>query len=240
MMNETASVGAEEYETFAARGDENQELALLSDRAGAAPSEESEGGRRRRRRRRRRGERPLGDNLSLEAPQPTDDGLAVVAEIGGNLVASSADADAFDRRGLRSGEERHRRSRGLRVGRSRFRRVEETAVETSSPESNSHTPIVLEQEFARSEADYSATPTVEEFRSSQETRTKISPVAEAEENEIEGQMTRATSSEPAVASFSTAPATTAAEALAAPLAPEPPRPRRSGWWQRARASVIGK
>src|SRR5271155_3988566 len=109
IIEETVLVGADEDETFEARGDENEEVALRSDHGGGALLEESEVGRRRRRRRRRRGERPFGDNPSREAPQPTDDGLAVVAEIGGDLVASSGDADAFDRRGLGSGGERHRR-----------------------------------------------------------------------------------------------------------------------------------
>ena len=134
IIEETVSVGAGEDETFEARGDENEELALLSDHGDGAPLEESEVGRRRRRRRRRRGERPFGDNPSREAPQPTDEGLAVVAEIGGDLVASSGDADASDRRGLGSGGERHRRSRGSRGGRNRFRRPDgEAAVETSAP-----------------------------------------------------------------------------------------------------------
>ena len=134
LIEETVSVGAEEDETFEARGDENEKVALLSDHGGGALLEESEGGRRRRRRRRRRGERPSGDNPSQEGPQPTDDGLAVVAEIGGDLVASNGDADAFDRRGLQNGGERHRRSRGSRGGRNRSRRADEEAtVETSAP-----------------------------------------------------------------------------------------------------------
>jgi ribonuclease E len=240
IIEETVSVGAEEDETFEARGDENEEV-LLSDHGGGALLEESEVGRRRRRRRRRRGERPFGDNPSREAPQPTDDGLAVVAEIGGDLVASSGDADAFDRRGLRSGGERHRRSRGSRGGRNRFRRADEEAtVETSAPGFDLPPPIVLEQEFAGSEADYSATPTSDRPISHEETTTVLSLIVEAEDHEIEEQVTGAASAEPAVAPFATAPADTAGEALAVPSAPEPPRPRRSGWWQRARASVIGK
>jgi ribonuclease E len=99
---------------------------------------------------------------------------------------------------------------------------------------------VLEQEFARSEADYSAIPTSGRLISHEETTTMLSPVAEAEDHEIDEQVTRAAGAEPAVAPFSAAPADAAAEALAAPSATEPPRPRRSGWWQRARASVIGK
>jgi hypothetical protein len=101
--------------------------------------------------------------------------------------------------------------------------------------------MVLEQEFAGSEADYSTTPMLEGSISHEETTTVPTPVAEAEERQVEEQVNRAESAEPAITSFATAPADTAAEALsAAPSATEPPRPRRSGWWQRARASVIGK
>lgn len=240
IIEETVSVGVEEDETFEARGDENEEVALLSDHGGGALLEESEIGRRRRRRR-RRGERPFGDNPLQEAPQPTDEGLAVVAEIGGDLVASSGDADSFDRRGLGSGAERHRRSRGSRGGRNRFRRADgEAAVETSAPGFDSPPPMVIEQEFAASEADYSATPTSGDPVSHEETTIVLSPVAEAEEHETEEQVTRAAGAEPADGPFVTPPADTAAEALAAPSAAEPSRPRRSGWWQRARASVIGK
>jgi ribonuclease E len=241
IIEEPVSVGAGEDETFEARGDENEEVVLLSDHGDGAPLEESEVGRRRRRRRRRRGERPFGDNPSREAPQPTDEGLAVVAEIGGDLVASSGDADASDRRGLGSGGERHRRSRGSRGGRNRFRRPDgEAAVETSAPGFDSPPPMVLEQEFAGSEADYSATPTSGGPISHKETTTVLSPVSEAEEHEIEEQVTRAASAEPAAAPFATALADSAYEALPAPSVTEPSRPRRSGWWQRARASVIGK
>ena len=236
VIEEIGSVGAEEDEGLEARVEENEEVALLGDHEGGALLEESEVGRRRRRRRRRRGERPFGDNPSREAPQPTDEGLAVVAEIGGDLVGSSGDADAFDRRGVGSGGERHRRSRGSRGGRSQFRRAdEEAAVETSAPGFNSPPPMVLEQEFAGSEADYSAPPTSGGPTSHEETPTVLSPVAEADEP-----VTRAANAEPAVAPFATAPAETSAEAQAAPSSTEPPRPRRSGWWQRARASVIGK
>jgi ribonuclease E len=236
IIEETASVGAEEDETFKARGDENEEVALLSDHGGGALLEESEVGRRRRRRRRRRGERPFGDNPSQEAPQPTDEGLAVVAEIGGDLVASSGDADSFDRRGLGSGAERHRRSRGSRGGRNRFRRADgEAAVETSAPGFDSPPPMVIEQEFAASEADYSAILRSGDPVSHEETTILLSPVAEAEEHEAGEQVSRAAGAEPADAPFATASADTAASSAA-----EPSRPRRSGWWQRARASVIGK
>jgi ribonuclease E len=168
--------------------------------------------------------------------------LAIVAEIGGDLVASSGDADAFDRRGPRSGEERHRRSRGLRGGRNRFRRADGEAMpETSAPGFDSPPSLALEEEFASSEADYSAPPSPGGALFHEETTTEASPVAKAEKHEVHAQETSAATAEPTVASIATAEADAAAEAPAsAPSAPEPPRPRRSGWWQRARASVIGK
>jgi ribonuclease E len=239
-IEETESAGPEAAEAFEARGEENEEAARRSDRGDGASLEESEGGHRRRRRRRRRVERPFGDNPAREAPQPTDDGLAVVAEIGGDLVASSGDADAFDRKGLRSGEERQRRSRGSRGGRNRFRRAdEEPTVETPALGFESPPSMELEQEFARSEADYSTTPMLEGSIPHEQTTIVSTPLAEAGEREVREQVTSAESAESAIASFDAAPADTAAEALAA--APSAiVRPRRSGWWQRARASVIGK
>ena len=238
-----ASVEAQEDETFEARGEENAEAARLGDRVGSALLEESEVGRRRRRRRRRRGERPIGDNLPQDTPQPTDDGLAIVAEIGGDLVASSGDADAFDRRGLGSGEERHhRRLRGSRGGRNRFRRADgEPMPETSASGFDSPPSLALEEEFASSEGDYSAASSPGGAVSHEETTTEASPVAKAGKHEVEEQATSAASAVPTDASIATAEADAAAEAPAsAPSAADPPRPRRSGWWQRARASVIGK
>ena len=179
-------------------------------------------GRRRRRRRRRR-DRPFGDDLLRDAPQPADDGLAVVAEIGGDLVASTGDAGALDRRGPRSAEERHRRSRGSRGGRNRFRQADgEATPETLAAGFDSPPSVALEEEFAGSEADYSVAPSSIEAVPPEGTAGKSSPVATAEGHGIEPQ--EAAAQAPTSASSAT----------------EPPRPRRSGWWQRARATVIGK
>jgi ribonuclease E len=234
IIERTASVEAEDDEIFETRGEKSGEVADPSDHGDGASLEESEVGRRRRRRRRRRGERPFGDNPSRDTPQPTDDGLAVVAEIGGDLVASSVEADVFGRRDLRSGEERHRRSRGSRGGRNRFRRADgETALETSAPGFDSPPTLALEQEFSRSEADFAAASPSDE-----ETIAEPAAVAEAEEHEIGAPLT---SAEPTVAPVARVQADAAAETSGpGPSVTEPPRPRRSGWWQRARASVIGK
>lgn len=113
--------------------------------------------------------------------------------------------------------------------------------ETSAPGFDSPPSLALEEEFASSEADYSAPPSPGGALFHEETTTEASPVAKAEKHEVQAQETSAASAEPTVASIATAEADAAAEAPAsAPSAPEPPRPRRSGWWQRARASVIGK
>jgi ribonuclease E len=241
IIAETPSVQAEEDETFEVRSEENVQGGSPSDRRSAL-QEESEIGRRRRRRRRRRVERPFGDSLSGDVPQPTDDGLAVVAQFGGDLVVSAGDDDAFNQRGLRSGEERHRRSRGSRSGRNRFRQADgEATPEMSAPGFDSAPSLVLEEEFAGSEADYSTPPSSGRAVSHEEATTVPSPVAEAKEHEIEGQMIRGAAVEGTAASFATAEADSAPDAAAgAPSATEQPRPRRSGWWQRARASVIGK
>ena len=126
IIEEAVPLEAEEEDTAEAAGEDNDEqFARGRERDDGPSQEEGEGGRRRRRRRRRRsGERSFGDNPPQDAPQPADDGLAVVAEIGGDLVQPTSEADAFRRRGPRGEDERRRRPRGPRGERNRFRRHE--------------------------------------------------------------------------------------------------------------------
>ena len=242
IIEEEPPVEAEE--TLEAFGDENEEVGRLSERGGSpSVAEDGEIGRRRRRRRRRRGERPFGDNLPQDAPQPTDDGLAVVAEIGGDLVAPSGEVDAFARRGSRSGEERHRRSRGSRDERNRRRRANgEGMPEAGAPGFDSPPSLALEEEFTASEADYSPATRLSDTVSREETMAEPARVAAAHEVDVEARAPSATGAEPTVESSAPAQADAADEEAgsSAPAAPELARPRRSGWWQRARATVIGK
>ena len=241
IIEEPALVEAEE--TLEAFGDENEEVGRLSERGSGPPLEDGEIGRRRRRRRRRRGERSFGDNLPQDAPQPTDDGLAVVAEIGGDLVAPSGEVDAFARRGPRSGEERHRRSRGSRGERNRLRRTDGDGMpETGAPGFDSPPSLALEEEFTASEADYPRATPLSDTVSREETMAEPARVAATQEVDVEAQAPSATRGEPTVESSAPAQADAGPEAAAAsaPAAAELPRPRRSGWWQRARATVIGK
>jgi ribonuclease E len=238
IIEELAPVETEDEEALEAPGEEIEEAA----RASGPALEEGEVGRRRRRRRRRRGERSSGDNLSQDAPQPTDDGLAVVAEIGGDLVAPSGEVDAVDRRGQRSEEQRHRRSRGSRGERNRFRRNDREGVpETGAPSFDSPPSLVLEEEFAASEADYSPSTQPGHAVSAEDTMAGSAPLAEAREPELEAQTPIAAGAEPTVEPSGPAEAdVTEAAPEAPPAAAGPPRPRRTGWWQRARASVIGE
>jgi ribonuclease E len=223
--------------------EENEELGLPTEHASNPAVEESEIGRRRRRRRRRRGERSFGDNLPQDAAQPNDDGLAVVAEIGGDIVAQSGEGDAFARRGPRSGEERHRRSRGSRGERNRPRQTDGEAMpETLVPGFDSPPSLTLEREFAASEGDYSLSPPPRDVISEEESMAEPAQVAPVREVDVEARTLSAASAEPITESSAPAQADVAAEAAPASAlaAAEPPRPRRSGWWQRARATVIGK
>ena len=72
-------------------------------REAVGPTEEGEVARRRRRRRRRRGgERPFGESIAPDAPQPTDDGLAAVAELGGDLQPAIGAVESLNGRETRS------------------------------------------------------------------------------------------------------------------------------------------
>jgi ribonuclease E len=61
--------------------------------------------------------------------------------------------------------------------------------------------------------------------------------AQAPESEASAPVTLAT---PSMGSSAPAEADAAAEPAPNPAKEEPQRPRRNGWWQRARASVIGE
>ncbi len=120
MVEEPAPIEEDVADPSEGRGEDEDLQDGQGDREGAGSSEENDVRRRRRRRRRRGGERAFSEGISPDAPQPTDDGLAVVAEIVGDLAAPNGNADAFDRKGPGKEGERNRRSRRSRGGRNRF------------------------------------------------------------------------------------------------------------------------
>ncbi len=242
IVEEPAPLEEDEEEMLDAPSQEGEE-ASGSERGDALPAEDGEVGRRRRRRRRRRGsERPFGDNPPQDAPQPTDDGLAVVAEIGGDLQAPSGDADAFDRRGPRGDEERHRRSRRSRGGRNRFsprpddgmgEAHEASETETSGTSAPAEPPV----EFEPHTGQMSLLP-VEPVSALE---TTPAPSVDVPQSNPEASIAAANAapSPGAKPEPEEAPPSPQPPEEAAPAVEEPPRPRRRGWWQRARASVIG-
>ena len=113
--------------------------------------------------------------------------------------------------------------------------------EAPAPGFDSPPSLALEREFAASEGDYSLSPPPEDRVFDKETTAEPARVAAARDVDVEAPAPDVTSAEPIAASSASGQADAAAEAPAsAPEANEPPRPRRSGWWQRARATVIGK
>jgi ribonuclease E len=248
---------AEEFAAEAGRGE-----------GGPAATGEGEPSRPRRRRRRRRGgernergERPTGDGFGAEAPQPTDDGLAAMAEIGGDFaVPARGEDDAAEDEGRAPSARRRRGRRGRRGGGDRERfgapapTGEATAVEGEAEpnlfDNPPRAPSAAEPEAAAPAAEAEAAPpaaATETAAPATAVSLTDSPPDHAEAPAVipQAPAPAAPPSEPAPVSQSE-PAAKADEPAAgatpeaAPAAEDPSRPRRSGWWQRARATLSGE
>ncbi|MGA2044814.1 MAG: Rne/Rng family ribonuclease [Roseiarcus sp.] len=194
--------------------------------------EEGEAGRRRRRRRRRRGERGPSEGFNPDAPQPTDSGLAVIAEIGGDLaIPASAlgepreEGDAGDEGRTRGVPGRARRARGPRRG-DRGRGSRAPGFEAGEQPAGE----AVEISEASSAADEGAEAGEHAWSQVREASVDGAEVEEA----------------PPAAGDAEDGAEVAAS-LASASAPsrqaeveDPSRPKRSGWWRRARATFAGE
>ena len=245
-------------------------------RAATATATDDDGGRRRRRRGRRGGERGFGESIAPDAPQPTDDGLAVVAEIGGDLAAPVVEKDPTKAAAPRRRRTRGRRSRRSRGGRNRFppRVAEDSflgsigaepgqldAVEPDQADGAAHAGE-QEGEFAapspaepvelaspRQSVDGGdeapAPPTeasVEETVSGEavpDEGAPVEPTPIGNAPDAERVETAEALHAPQAAEEEPAPVAAAAEGESAEPLDDTPRPRRTGWWQRARMSVAG-
>jgi ribonuclease E len=207
--------------------------------------------------------------VAADAPQPTDDGLAVVAEIGGDLSAPVLETEPFEGRGSPAeGERGGRRSRRSRGGRNRFPpRVADhdfgadaalepapsdalapSAADDAAPAVNAEADVLVADaesgwtpELANAREEPAAPPTQpsgEESAIAAAAPEETAPVGAAVAERAEAAFTP-----PAVEPAPHTSASAEAEAQAAPTpaehADETPRPRRTGWWQRARASIVG-
>jgi ribonuclease E len=231
IVEEPAPPEEDEEDILEAQSQEGEDVTQESERGDAQPAEEGEVGRRRRRRRRRRGgERSFGESPSQDAPQPTDDGLAAVAEIGGDLEAPST----------RGEEERNRRSRRSRGGRNRFSpRPDDDGMSEPHETIEAEAPAASAPGEPLAEFEPPAQVSVPSVEPDSALETAASVGApqsnpEASAPPADAAPTPGATSEPADAAPPPEP-----PEEAAPAVDEPPRPRRRGWWQRARASVIG-
>ena len=224
-----------------------------------------EAGRRKRRRRRRRGERGPGEAIAAEAPQPADDGLERVAEIGGDFSAAVPPAGEEGERG--NGARRSRRSR--RGRRDRFGPRFGEAGEANAPETAEFEPETEGEGYVaplhgdpvlggvESAAGMDEPP--HSIAEALETPSPVdyAPVHAAPEPQPEPEqpapapilrpaapVEEAAAEAPAPVGEAPAPAAEAEPAAPAPepepAVEEPPRPRRSGWWQRAKSTIAGE
>ncbi len=196
----------------------------------SAAGGEDEAGRRKRRRRRRRGRG--GDReasgIPANAPQPSDDGLAYVAGIDAAPQPGAEPAEAEEAEGDEDEREllpprnndRPRRRRPRRRGRGGERNEaplaqsedgEPAAADFAAPEPDD----LFAHELASDEAELHETP----------------PAAEAKAPEA--------SLPPAVEPQPEAPAAEPEREPEPEPEPDPNRPKRTGWWQRAKASLGG-
>jgi ribonuclease E len=224
----------EEAEEVAEAGEEDEERA-----EGAESAEDAS--RRRRRRRRRRGERGPGEAIAADAPQPADDGLHFVAEIGGDFTPP-ADGPPEEARSNGSRRRRSRRGRRDRFG----PRVGETGA---GAEGTGEFEIEAETSLDAGEGEFApaSQPSEGEYAAVSETSDGLTTFGEAPASIAEAL-------EPP-APAETAPHAEAAPEAEPPQAAEPPkpvlvepeievddtpRPRRSGWWQRAKSTLVGE
>ncbi|WP_159729676.1 ribonuclease E/G [Methylosinus sp. Ce-a6] len=250
-----ADLEEEEPEEAEAAGDEGEIIerrgeARREDRGARAPVSEEEGdgqprSRRRRRRRGRGGGLAGGEAPAPGAEQPSDEGLAMMAEIDGVPTAPANEIPRPAERGSRGG-------RGRRAGRwtrssplpPEFREqgsfpldegVEETAVSAAEAHVPPFEPGEALLPVVGEQAAPAAPPPVEAAAPS-----VSEPEPQAPQPEAFAPAAAARAPEPT-------PAPIAHEAAAPPPPREPTetiiteadpnRPKKGGWWQRAKASI---
>jgi ribonuclease E len=248
------------------------DAARREERAARPPFVEEEGddqprARRRRRRRGRGGGLSGGEAPAPGAEQPSDEGLAIVAEIDGVPTAPSNEVPRPAERGSRGG-------RGRRAGRwtrssplpPEFREqgafpLDEGAADTAVSPAEAHippyeaieappAPVVTESatiiEASVPEAPASEAPASEAPADSAPPVAAAAPSAPAPEAPVEASAPAAPVPEPVVP-----PSPIVHEAATPPAPPrkptetiiteaDPNRPKKGGWWQRAKASLGGE
>jgi ribonuclease E len=218
--------------------------------------EEGEVSRRRRRRRRRRGERPPVEGFNPDAPQPVDSGLAVMAEISGDLLPPSQ-APHEGPEGAELGEDapprdvsapgRQRRARGSRRGEHGRRPRPASGSEGEDHlQSAPGEPPALDGPGSRPEDNDAPAFSEDGTRGSIDAEPSRHPSSAIHESVADGPMFRHAEAEPKPERPKATHPASAEEAqpdsdVSAQSEPDDPsRPKRSGWWRRARATFVGE
>ena len=195
---------------------------------GEATAGEGDGPRRRRRRRRRRGERPAGEGLAAEAQQPSDAGLASDGESSGGERTQSARGEGEPGEDdARAPSSRRRRGRRCRRGGGERTGAPSTMAEGAGPEDSGESAALGAAEPSHSHEDHAPQ------------RAARSEPTSAADSEAESIPTSWRSDEHEAPPSKSGTAQSASPD-AAPPSNDPTRPRRGGWWQRAKATVTGE
>ncbi|WP_374547652.1 Rne/Rng family ribonuclease [Rhodoblastus sp.] len=248
---------------------EFEEEAEIEAAEAEAAEERGEGdseARRRRRRRRGRGRNFERESTGVDAgaPQPSDEGLETVAEISGDLIAPVGEGEA-EEEGAREGAEGRRRGRGAWRRRNRNRSGAETIEDAGDwrpSEEGAAEAAEGGDALVETLADNPQFAPLPEWRPEPEAETAAPEVhAESQQGASENALAETPESvgaagrevEPEtfapVLISSTEPAVSEPEAatraaLRQPELPviteaDPNKPKRSGWWARAKANLTG-
>ena len=201
---------------------------------GDGETADERGKRRRRRRRRGRGDR---STIDPDAPQPSDDGLHVMAEIGGDITrraddgdgeVDTAEAEGFDAEAQGEGDPMRRRRRSRRGGRNRRRDGTERRDGDAPRE---HADAHVSEAAAPVAAPAAEAPVAPAWDWA-----PIAASAPSQDNkpaEVKASMPVEHAAEPARHDEQ------ASVPRAEPLPEAPVGPKRSGWWSRAKQTFGG-
>jgi len=218
--------------------EDEEEVEERSEAEGSEGEGEDGENRRRRRRRRRRGRGDRdGSYVSPDAPQPPDTGLLMMAEIAGDIPnqlaeatvsdgdVDESEAEGFEAEGNGDDAERRRRRRSRRGGRNRRRERDGDPL-----------PLDAEQPSSFRD-DYDPAPRAEPAVVDLSAPPFAQPLVHAAAP-VEAPRPAAPVIEPPVVEAPPAP-TPAREAPLPEAEVDPSRPKRTGWWAKAKQTLGG-
>ena len=206
--------------------------------AGGAEGDDDSRRRRRRRRRRGRGADREGNFAQADAPQPSDDGLALVAEIGGDIQAAPLGEGAEEETGegeeSGSGEGRGRRRRSRRGGRrNRFMADEQNGEAPALELTEQDAHIVQDVESEHPVESGEPTPEIDGGWVASLPPAPTTPV------ELPAEVVIPPAQDERVEVVIAEPAPRPEREELPEASVDPDRPKRSGWWQRAKGAFGG-